>query len=158
MTYRNSDFTIVLALLRGNIFPDDPRPSLFLCMIRNFTLAIFRLIPILGSPALEKRDGLRQRIRMSSRCSTSIDANSNGVWDSCAGFVGTVVCITTAHPSVEVEDRKAPRRPSSRTSDPCSTVHSCVAWYLTVWSVDRFVFISCNSGRSGGITSGSPEH
>ena len=92
LTYRRADFVTMLAPLRDYLGPRDPRTSPLLCATKD---RYFRRLRLLGDlepdqPGFGETQWIRSEdvnVEYLLNVFTSFDADSNDVWDTCAGFV-----------------------------------------------------------------------
>ena len=91
LTYRSNGFVTMLAPLRDHFSPKDPRSSLLLCTAKDsyFTWMSVEFSPDRPGPEetrwITSEDG---NIEHLLKIFTSIDANSDDVWDACINFMG----------------------------------------------------------------------
>ena len=91
LTYRNNGFVTMLAPLRDHLRPEDPKSSQFLSMTKEsyFTRLSVDLYP--DRPGFEEARWITSEdvnVEHLLDIFTSVDANSDDVWDACANFVG----------------------------------------------------------------------
>ena len=87
LAYRNNGFVTMLAPFRGHLHPEDPKSSQLLSMIKEsyFTRLSVDLYP--GRPRFKKARWIASEIvnvEHLLNIFTSIDTNSDDVWDACA--------------------------------------------------------------------------
>jgi len=90
LTYRNNGFIMMLAPLRDHLHPKDPKSSQLLCTTkeRYFTRLSVDLYP--DKPGFEEARWITSEdvnVEHLLDIFTSIDKNSDDVWDACANFM-----------------------------------------------------------------------
>ena len=90
LTCRNDSFVTMLAPLRDHLRPKDPKSSLLLCAAKEqyFTRMSFNIDPD-GPGFEESRWIVSEDVNVEHLLDvfTTIDADSDGVWDACANFI-----------------------------------------------------------------------
>ena len=89
LTYRSDGFVTMLAPLRDHLRPKDPKSSQLLCTTKQcyFTRLMVDLDP--DRPGFEEARWITSEdlnVEHLLDIFTSVDANSENVWDACAGF------------------------------------------------------------------------
>jgi len=91
LTYRNNGFVTMLAPLQDHLQPEDPKSSKLLSMAKEsyFTRLSVDIYP--DRPGFEEARWIvseDMNVEHLLNVFTTIDANSDDVWDACANFVG----------------------------------------------------------------------
>ena len=90
LTHRNNGFVTMLAPLRDYLSPKDPKSSSLLCAIKEcyFTRLLAKIDP--DGPSFEKTQWIASEdvnVEHLLDVFTTIDPNSDGIWDACTGFM-----------------------------------------------------------------------
>ena len=91
LTYRNSGFITMLAPLRDYLRPKDPTSSPLLSAIKKHYFHRLDVVVRPGKPGFEEAQWIRSEdvnVEHLLDVFTSIDADSDSVWDACAHFMG----------------------------------------------------------------------
>jgi tetratricopeptide (TPR) repeat protein len=119
LTYRSDSFITMLAPLRDHLCPRDPKSSPLLCMAKEqyFTRMSADLSP--NKPGFgESRWIVSEDVNIEHLLDvfTTIDANSDTVWDACADFIGHLVHhkqrLTILKPKIEGLPDDHPSKPA----------------------------------------------
>jgi len=90
LTYRSNGFVVMLAPLRDYLRPEDPRSSPLLRTIKNHYFHRLSIFINPGQPSFEEGRWIASEdmnVEHLLDVFTTIDANSDGVWDTCAHFM-----------------------------------------------------------------------
>jgi tetratricopeptide (TPR) repeat protein len=91
LTYRSNGFITMLAPLRDHLRPEDPTSSPLLCMAKECYLRRLSVDVNPGRPGYEEARWITLEdvnVEHLLDIFTSIDMNSDDVWDACADFMG----------------------------------------------------------------------
>ena len=124
LTYRNNGFTTMLAPIRDHLRPRDPKLSPLLCAARD---RYFSRLSGFLDPTTEPRFGEAQWITSEDvnvehllYVFTSIDANSNDVWDACVYFMNH---LCWHKPRRTILAKKIEALPDDHRSKPSCLLH-----------------------------------
>ena len=90
LTYRNNGFITMLAPLRDYLRPEDPKLSQHLCTTKGHYFTRLSVDPHPDRPGSEDAKWITSEdvnVEHLLNIFTSIDANSDDVWDACANFM-----------------------------------------------------------------------
>ena len=90
LTYRSNGFITMLALLRDHLSPKDPRSSSLLCTTKECYFSRMSVMVNLNDPNFgEARWIASEDVNVEHLLDvfTTIDENSNGVWEACINFI-----------------------------------------------------------------------
>ena len=90
LTYRSNGFVMMLAPLRDYLRPKDPKSATLLCMTKEHYFTRMSVVLTPDEPNFgEARWITSEDVNVEHLLDifTSIDANSNGVWDACTNFM-----------------------------------------------------------------------
>ena len=90
LTYRSSGFTTMLAPLRDYLRPEDPKSSPLLCAMKEHYFSRMSVGIDPDEPSFRESQWIISEdvnVEHLLDVFTSIDANSDGVWDTCANFL-----------------------------------------------------------------------
>ena len=118
LTYRSNSFVTMLAPLRDHLRPKDPESSALLCMTKERYFARMSAIPTPGDPGFGESGWIVSEdvnVEHLLDVFTTIDADSEGVWNSCADFIYLLVShkqrLTILQPKVERLPDHNPSKP-----------------------------------------------
>jgi len=108
LTYRTNGFVTMLAPLQDYLRPKDPKSSPLLCTTKECYFTRMAVVPDPGKPNFgETRWIMSEDVNVEHMLDvfTSIDANSDEVWEACANFMNHLVWhktrLTTLRPKIE---------------------------------------------------------
>ena len=90
LTYRSNGFITMLAPLRDYLCPKDPKSSPLLCTAKNHYFSRLSVDVDPGKPSFEEAKWVMSEdvnVEHLLDIFTSVDADSDDVWDACASFV-----------------------------------------------------------------------
>jgi hypothetical protein len=111
LTSRSNGFITMLAPLRDYLSPKDPKTSPLLCATKEFYFTRMSVTINPDKPNFgESRWITSEDVNVEHLLDvfTTIDANSDGVWDACANFMQPPLLAQEATHDSEAEDRGAP--------------------------------------------------
>lgn len=108
LTYRSNSFVTMLAPLRDHLRPKDPRSSALLRMTKERYLARMSVFPEPGNPEFRELGWIVSEdvnVEHLLDVFTTIDGDSNDVWNGCADFIYHLVShkqrLTILQPKIE---------------------------------------------------------
>ena len=117
LTHRNNGFVTLLAPVRDYLRPRDPKSSPLLCAIKDRYFARLSVDVDPGKPGFEEARWIKSEDRNVEHLLdvfTSIDANSDVVWDVCANFMRHLYWFKQRHTVLGLKVERLPDDHPSR--------------------------------------------
>ena len=160
LTYRSNGFVTMLAPLRDYLCPKDPKSSRLLCTTRDNYLNRLSVEINPGEPGFEETGWVASEdlnIEHLLDVFTTIDADSNTVWDACAHFMDH---LYWHKPRLVVLGPKIERLPDDHPSKPqcLFDLSQLLELVGAMWRLGGSSFVPWSFGESGGTTVRLLEH